>query len=57
MADERNKASREAAIRRALALTAEAQDLIDGHDGPPEAGVHLDLCRQRLEEALARERG
>ena len=41
------------AIRRALSLVTEAMDLIDAHDGPPEAAAHLALAQQRLREVLA----
>ena len=54
MADERKDTARDGAIRRALALATEAQDLLDAHGGPPEAGVHLDLCRQALQQELGR---
>jgi hypothetical protein len=52
MADERDEQRRMAAIKRALELTTEALDLLDAHDGPPDATAHLDLCIQRLRESL-----
>ena len=42
----------EAALRRALALVLEAMDLLDAHDGPPEAAAHLGLARERLRQAV-----
>jgi hypothetical protein len=47
---------RQAAIRRALGMAAEAMDLLDAHDGPAEAAAHFDLARQRLQEELAKSR-
>ena len=56
MGRESKRTRRTAAIERALVLTIEAQDLLDAHGGPPEAGVHLDLCRQKLQDELAKRR-
>jgi hypothetical protein len=56
MAAESNEQSRASAIKRALALATEAQDLLDSHGGPPDAAVHLDLCCRKLQEELARSR-
>jgi hypothetical protein len=53
MASAREDSKRTAALRRALALTTEAQDLLDAHGGPPDATAYLDLCRRVLQEALA----
>jgi len=54
MADGRNETKQAAAIRRALALTAEAMDVLDAHQCSPEAAVHLELGRQRLQEDFSR---
>jgi hypothetical protein len=43
---------RAAAISRSLKLVIEAMDLLDAHDGPPEAAAHLELARQRLQDAM-----
>ena len=42
------------AMKRALALITEAMDLLDGHRGPPDAAVHLELAQQRLREELTK---
>ena len=52
MAGARDEQQRIAAIQRALELTTEALDLLDAHDGPPDAAAHLDVGAQRLREAL-----
>ena len=52
MASKRDK--RIAAIERALALATEALDLLDAHEGPPTAAVHLEMCRDKLREELAK---
>jgi hypothetical protein len=44
-----------APIKRALALVTEAMDLLDAHDGPPEAAALLDLARQQLSDTLRSE--
>ena len=54
MAGERDGTIREVAIKRALALTTEAIDLLDAHGGPAEAAAHIDLGRQKLQEEIAR---
>ena len=36
------------AVKRALLLITEAMDLLDAHNGPPEAAAHLDLAQQIL---------
>ena len=54
MADERNDCKEAAAIKRALALTTQAMDVLDAHQCSPEAAVHLDLCRQKLQEDFSR---
>jgi hypothetical protein len=53
MASERNEHKRTAAIRRAFELTTEALDLLDSYGGPAEAAVHLELCRQKLQEDVS----
>lgn len=40
------------AMRRALALTIEALDVLDAHDGPAEAKALLELAREKLRETL-----
>jgi hypothetical protein len=40
------------AIRRALANVTEALDLLDAHDGPPDAAAHLSLAQERLRAAI-----
>jgi hypothetical protein len=45
------------AIRRALALTSEALDLLDAHDGPPEAKALFALGCQKLRDALQQQGG
>jgi hypothetical protein len=42
----------EAAVRRALELITEAMDVLDAHDGPPDAAAHLSLAQERLREAV-----
>jgi hypothetical protein len=54
MADVRGDGAR-TAIKRALALTTEALDLIDAHGGPADAAAHLDCARDRLQESLRSE--
>jgi DNA-directed RNA polymerase subunit K/omega len=54
MTGTRNDDRRLAAIRRALELTTEALDLLDAHEGPPTAAAHLEMCRDKLREELAR---
>lgn len=54
MAGERKESQQVVAIRHALALTAEAMDVLDAHRCSPEAAVHLELCRQKLQEDYAR---
>ena len=39
----------------ALELITEAMDLLDAHDGPPDAAAHLAVAQQRLRQALARD--
>ncbi len=41
------------AIRRALELITEAMDLLDAHDGPPDAAAHLAMAQQQLRQELA----
>lgn len=52
MAGKRNQ-TQEKAIRRALLLLTEAMDLLDAHDGPPEAAAHLAMAQQQLRQVLA----
>lgn len=54
MSGARDLLSKANAIKRALSLTSEAMDLLDAHQSSPEAAVHLDLCRQKLQEDFAR---
>jgi hypothetical protein len=42
------------AIKRSLALVTEAMDLLDAHDGPPDAAAHLAFAQQRLREVVAK---
>jgi hypothetical protein len=44
---------REAAIRRALELVTEAIDLLDAHDGPPDATANLSLAQEQLRQILS----
>ena len=53
MAGQRNDQLALKAIRRALKLITEAIDLLDAHDGPPDAAAHLAVAQQRLRQALA----
>ena len=46
----------EAAVRRALELITEAMDVLDAHDGPPDAAAHLSLAQERLRETVAARR-
>ena len=43
-----------AAVERALVLVTEAMDLLDAHDGPPDAAAHLSLAQETLRQALRR---
>lgn len=52
MARKRNHERRLAAISRALALATEAIDLLDAYDGPPDVAAHLEIVRQKLQDAL-----
>ena len=51
------KCTQGAAIRRALTLITEAMDLLDAHDGPPDAAAHLDLAQDRIRKFLASKGG
>ena len=54
MSGMRSVSKQVAAIRRALQLTSEAMDVLDANHCSPEAAVHLDLCRQKLQEDFTR---
>jgi hypothetical protein len=43
------------ALNRALALTTQAMDLVDGHGVDPKAAAYLALAQQQLRKTLARE--
>ncbi|MBA3525822.1 MAG: hypothetical protein H0T82_02720 [Sphingomonas sp.] len=43
------------ALRRATALVTKALDLLDAHDGPPEATAHLDLALHELRRAAQKD--
>jgi hypothetical protein len=43
---------REKAIKRALVLATEALDLLDAHDGPPEAAAHIEMALQKLRSSV-----
>ena len=45
-----------AAVERALVLVTEAMDLLDAHDGPPDAAAHLSLAQERLRRAIRQAR-
>ena len=47
-----NHEERGAAIKRSLEHIIEAIDLLDAHEGPPDAAAHLELARQRLSEVM-----
>lgn len=53
MAGKRSNSAHAKAIKRALALTTEALDLLDAHDGPPDAAAHLEMCRHKLQQEIA----
>jgi len=53
MANESND-RRMLALKRAMALVTEAMDLLDGHQGPPEAAAHLELAQQQLREMITK---
>ncbi|GAA3997439.1 hypothetical protein [Sphingomonas humi] len=40
------------AFQAALRLISEAVDLLDGHGGPPEVAVHLELAAHGLQQAI-----
>jgi len=44
------------AISRAIALVTEAMDLLDAHEGPPDAAAHLALAQQLLRQAIQKKR-
>jgi hypothetical protein len=40
------------AIERALSLISEAIDILDAHDGPPDAAAHLCIVQERLRQVM-----
>lgn len=44
-------------VQQALGLMEDALRLLDDHDGPPDAGAHLDLAVHRLREWLQAREG
>jgi len=53
MVRERNKTK--VAVERALELVTEAMDLLDAHDGSPQAAAHLSLAQDVLRKVVRTE--
>jgi hypothetical protein len=43
---------RQKALRRVAAMVTEALDLLDAHQGPPEAAAHIELALQKIRGSL-----
>jgi hypothetical protein len=53
MAGERNHVQQAQVLKRALALTTEAIDLLDAHGSDAEAAAYLALAQQQIRKTLA----
>lgn len=54
MAGASNQDRRQAALRRAATLMAEALDILDANGTSPETAAHLDVALERVREEIRR---
>jgi hypothetical protein len=55
MIEEEPRPPRALAIKQALSLTTEALDLLDAHNGPPEAAAYIEMTRDQLRRHIKSE--